>query len=240
MKSRLAVVTLSIVLGLLAAVAATGYVSSARAKLMSGAEPRRVFLTTKPIDAGTSFEEMLARGAVEEAEAPAKYVPSDAISSPDQVSGRVLLHDLAEGEALSMSGFKAAQGSNVAGQIPAGRIAVSIPVDEVTGVGASISPGDLVVVFATFSPGPRGVDYTKILLRQAQVITSSFDAKTSSALNSSSGTAGKKTVTLALTPKEAEKAVFAAEKGHVWVGLRPLAKGLNTVTAGQTMKSVFR
>ncbi len=247
MKSRFAVVTLSLVLGLLAAVAATGYVSSARAKLMADAEPRKAYVTNKSVTAGTSFDDLLSRGTVDKVDVPTKYVPSDAITTADQVSGRVLLYDLGAGEALTVSKFKPSQGSDVAGQIPAGKVAVALPVDEVTGAGASLSPGDFVVVFATFSPARNwqadpGSDITRILLPKAQVVASSFGEKTGSTSlgGGSSSNSAKKSVTLALTPKEAEKAVFAAEKGHVWIGLRPLTKDLRLVTAGQRMKSVFR
>ncbi|RJQ52322.1 MAG: Flp pilus assembly protein CpaB [Actinobacteria bacterium] len=241
MKSRFLIVTLSLVLGLLAAVAATGYVSSARAKVAAEAKPRIAYVTTKPVSAGTSFEEMLTKAAVEKADVPDKYVPDDAITSPDQLSGRVLLYDLAAGEALTVSKFKSEQGSTVAGQIPKDKVAVAIPVDEVTGVGASLSPGDIVVLFATFSPGPGGQDVTRVLLPRAQVIASSLGRPAGSgALGAGSAASGKNSVTLALTPSEAEKAVFAAEKGHLWIGLRPLAKELNASTKGQTMRSVFR
>lgn len=243
MKSRFAIVTISVVIGLLAAVVATGYVSSVRAKVLSEAEPRDVYMTTKSVTAGTSLDDMLASGSARKVEAPSKYVASDAISSADQVSGRVLLYDVGAGEQLTQSKFKSSGGSDVAGEIPRGKVAVSVPIDEVTGVGASLRPGDSIVLFATFSPGPGGIDVTRVLLAKVQVVASSTDAGTQQSgglAAKSGGGATKQTVTVAVTPPEAEKVVFAAEKGHIWAALRPLSKDLNTSTGGQTMRSIFR
>lgn len=242
MKSRFAIVTISVVIGLLAAAVATGYVSSVRAKALSEAEPRDVYMTTKPATAGASLDEMLAAGLVERVKVPSKYVAADAVTSADQVSGRVLLYDLGAGEQLTQSKFQSSTGSDVAGEIPRGNVAVSVPMDEVTGVGAALRPGDSVVLFATFSPGPGGVDITRVLLPKVHVVASSTDAETqqSGGLSGKSGGTTKQTVTVAVTPRDAEKVVFAAEKGHVWAALRPLSKDVNAATAGQTMRSIFR
>lgn len=243
MKSRFLVVTVSIVVGLLAAMIATGYVSSVRAKVLTDAEPREIYVTTKNVPAGTSLDEMLTGGMAERTKVPSRYAAEDAVSDAGQVSARVLLYDVGPGEQLTSSKFKASGGSDIVGQVPRGKLAVSVPIDEVTGVGASLRPGDSIVLFATFSPGPNGVDMTRILLPAAQVIASSFDSgsqQRGGALGARQNGSTKQTITLAVSPNEAEKVVFAAEKGHVWMALRPLSKDLSAKTGGQTMRSVFR
>ena len=244
MKSRFAIVTVSVIVGLLAAVVATGYVGSIRAKALADAEPRDVYVTTRVATAGTSLDEMIATGAVEKAKVPSKFVPKDGVAQTSQVSGRVLLYDVGAGEQLSESKFKAEGGSDVAGQVPKGAVAVSVPMDEINGVGAALRPGDQIVLFATFSPGPSGADITKVLLPKVVVVASSSSAglqdQGGSGLATKSQGQTKSTVTIAVDPRDAEKVVFAAEKGHLWAALRPLSKNLNTSTRGQTMRSIFR
>lgn len=243
MKSRFAIVTISVVVGLLAAAVATGYVGTIRAKALADAEPRRVYVTTRAATAGTSLDEMIATGAAEKADVPAKFVASDAVANAGEISGRVLLYDLGAGEQLTKSKFKAEGGSDVAGQVPKGTVAVSVPMDEINGVGAALRPGDQVVLFATFSPGPGGIDVTRILLPKVQVVASSANGATgggSGLTASKSNGSQKQTVTIAVTPRDAEKVVFAAEKGHLWAALWPLAKNLNTSTRGQTMRTIFK
>lgn len=242
MKSRLAIVTVSVVVGLLAAIVATGYVGSVRAKALADANPREIYVTTRAATAGTSLDEMVTTGAVEKAKVPTKFVAADAVSEASQVSGRVLLYDLGAGEQLTTSKFKTEGGSDVAGQVPKGMVAVSVPMDEVNGVGAALRPGDSIVLLATFSPGPAGVDVTKVLLPKVMVVASSAaGAQTqSSGMAARSQGQSKQTVTIAVPPRDAEKVVFSAEKGHLWAALRPLSKNLGTATRGQTMRSVLK
>lgn len=244
MKSRFAIVVASVIVGLVAAVVATGYVGSVRAKALADSEPREVYVTMRAATSGTSLDEMITTGAVEKKQVPSQFVAADAVSQASQVSERVLLYDVGAGEQLTASKFKASGGSDVAGQVPKGMVAVSVPMDEVNGVGAALRPGDSIVVFATFSPGPGGVDMTRVLLPKVVVVASSASASTqrsgSSGLAAKSQGQTKQTVTIAVSPRDAEKVVFAAEKGHLWAALRPLSKNLNTVTRGQTMRSIFR
>lgn len=102
-------------------------------------------------------------------------------------------------------------------------VAISIPVGEVVGVSDKINPGDRVTVIATFTPGPGGSDVTRILLQNVEVLATSAEIQRTSKKpeigNASS--LGKKTITLAVPPANAEKLVFAEEKGHVWIALMP-------------------
>lgn len=246
MKSRLGIVMASVVVGLLAAVVATGYVGSVRAKAQADSAPREVYITTRAVTAGTSLDEMITTGAVDKVQVPSQYVSQDAVSQASQASGRALLYDVGAGEQLTASKFKTSGGSDVAGQVPKGLVAVSVPMDEVNGVGGTLRPGDQIVVFATFSPGPTGTDITKVLLSKVVVVASSASASSQQqsggggGLSSKSQGQTKQTVTIAVEPRDAEKIVFAAEKGHLWAALRPLTKGLNTSTRGQTMRSIFK
>ncbi|KKK73663.1 hypothetical protein LCGC14_2891600, partial [marine sediment metagenome] len=97
-----------------------------------------------------------------------------------------------------------------------------------------IKSGDEVAVFISLKPGKDDKDVTKMLLGKTLVLA--VDKK--KAGQSSSGI-DKASITLAVSPDESERLLFAATEGLVWVGLWPPGAKAPPDSPGQTMDSLF-
>ena len=149
---------------------------------------------------------------------------------------KVVAQPISKDEQITTAMFKYATDVGLAPSTPKDHLAVSIPYEAVRGVAGLIKPGDYVAVVGTFEPGDGKVDtaITKIVLPKAQVLA------VGKALSGAISTAAEKdvtpksgamlsnadtsadaapTITLALTPVDVEKLVFAQEEGKVWLAL---------------------
>jgi len=154
-----------------------------------------------------------------------------------------LSSDLVKGEQLTRAKFKKETEAGLAYKIPEGHIAVSIAVDEITGVGGKLQSGNRVDVLATFSPS-SDKDMTKIMLQNVEILATP-DATTGDKgggfiKGGQQTSTGKRTVTLSVSSVNAEKLVFAAEKGHIWLGLRRSGDDKSDKSVMQTLETVFK
>lgn len=245
MKSRFALVLVAVVLALLATAGSAVYLQSVRAEVKSGNEMVKVLTAQKPISPGVTVEEMLNQNMASFTPIPRRYVVKGAITNAQGLNQRVLVVFLSKGEQLTDQKIRETGGAGLSFRIPKGMVAVAIPVDEVVGVAGQISVGDRVSLVATFSPGPRGADTSRMLLQNIEVLATSSASAPSGAgqkggLTQSGTNVAKKTVTLAVTPQDAERLVFSEEKGHIWATLQPMGESQSAQTPGQTVDTVFR
>jgi pilus assembly protein CpaB len=185
---------------------------------------------------------------------PQRFVAAGAISSDRVIEGQVLNTPISRGEQLTSARFSTPSAAGLAYSIPKEYVAVAIPVDEVKGISGLVRPGDYVAIFATFAPGPNGEEnVTKLLLDEAKVLAmggslsaeqstqqtddSGKNAPLAASRNEEEGTA--RTMTLSVSPEDAEKLVFAEETGKVWVTLLPATADATPKAPGQTIRTVF-
>ena len=236
MSTRVRTVIIAIVFGCLATISVAFYINSLRAQIIESGVKQKVLVATEDIIEGTAASAIMKRGQVKTVEVPKRYLAQNALASLDGYGNRVLTSPLGRGEQLTGKRFRSEEKSAIANKLPAGRLAMAISVDEVTGVGGKIQAGDKIFVLATFEPGPGGTDITRVLLRDIKVL----DAPTEAARTGAAATVSKSTITLAVTPSQAEKLVFAEEKGAVWISLSPAGSRNLPGTTGETMESIFR
>ncbi|MCL6471889.1 MAG: Flp pilus assembly protein CpaB [Firmicutes bacterium] len=243
MKSRFMIVLLSLILAAAATLGAALYIANLKSSITEGQKLVDVVVAKKSVEAGTSVAEAYASGSISVSKIPKQYVADGALKSNIGFSNRVLSASLVPGEQLTENKLKKTDESGIAFKVPEGMLGVSIAIDEVTGVGGKLQPGDRVDVIATFSPGPNAKDMTKVMLQNVEVLATS-DAgageKDGGLIKGQSSGIGKKTVTLCVEPINAEKLVLAAEKGHIWLGLRHSGDNKTTQSSGQDIETVFR
>lgn len=252
MRSKMFILAVAVVLGLLAVFVGARYLDSARAEIAAESEPTRVLVATRDVPAGTPAEELIGEGFAEEVEVPRRYVADGAISSPASIEGRVLSVSLTRGEQLTLSRFKVAEEVGMAYALPEGYVAISVPDNPARGVSGFISPGDYVMVIASFDPGGLEEAVTKTLIKKARVLATGTEtsqtvtpgaaqqAQGGGIMGASSTGTGVQTLTLAVTPIDAERLVFTQEVGSVWYTL--LSSSSTTVpdTAGEKFPPVLR
>lgn len=235
MSSRLRAVTIGIVFGLLGTVGVAFYVNSVKAALVESGAKQRIYVAAADIPSGTVVSDAISRDLLVKQEVPKRYTADSAVASLDAYKDQVTIAPIGRGEQVTLAKFRRADQSEVAYKLAPDKVAIAVPVDEITGVGGRIEAGDHVVVLATFAPGPGGADISRVLLTGVEVLAVAGEARSGPASSSQ-----KRTITLAVAPGEAEKLVFAEERGRVWIGLIPAKPGEAPPTGGQTMESVFR
>ena len=161
--------------------------------------------------------------------------PSAALSK-DQLVGKMTVQPLIAGEQVLMARiFASADKSGLAYQIPDGYRAVSVSASLRIAVSYFLRPGDFVDVIASFDlPVPDKFDpetkevreqYSHVILEKVAVLAVGQEIRSGTA-----GVIGSETVTLAVTPEQAEKLVWAEDYGKIRLALRPAADNRNLTT----------
>lgn len=171
---------------------------------------------------------------------PKKYIQPGAIlaSEVGGILGQVTSAPILKGEQIL--GTKLLQFGKEAGlamKIPAGMRAVSLLADEVTGVAGLIKPDDFVDILATFDFGNEAMSkqYTYTLFQNISVLAidtdlgegySALTKKREDVLDKLRNVGSKKsfTVTVAVTPAQAQDIILAQEMGVVYLALRGIGE----------------
>jgi pilus assembly protein CpaB len=243
MKSRLSMVIVAVALALMATLGVMIYIQGVRAQIKEESTPVEVVVSRQAIAKGTPVETMKLQNMLEVKKIPKRYTTENTYSSLPQLDDQVAIVDISQGEQLTNSMLKKTSQAGLAHQIPEGLVAVSVPVDEVIGVSGQVEQGDHLNVIATFSPGPGGADASRTLLQNIEVLYISSDTtgtRSSARIGKTSAQGSqKKTMVLAISPNDAEKLVFAEEKGTVWFTLVPPNNPSLMNTDGRTIDSVY-
>jgi pilus assembly protein CpaB len=155
---------------------------------------------------------------------PAEYIHTQALREIEDAVGCISLTSLVEGEQLLKSkiAFKNEIKNGLAYLIPEGKRALSMLVDEVSGVAGLLKPGDRVDVAAiiSISDGKEGEVLSSLIVLQnipILAVGKNMDEKSRKAETDNSG---KKTITLEVTVKEAQSLLLASQKGSLRLLLR--------------------
>ena len=121
-----------------------GEANAARAEALAryGGEQVDVCVATRDIAAG----ERVDASAVETKLWVADLLPEGALSEPSEIVGRTAASSILKGEVLSSKRFEQAHSIL---DVPAGKVAVSVPAKTVQAVGGAVQPGMHVDIYAT-------------------------------------------------------------------------------------------
>jgi pilus assembly protein CpaB len=217
------------------------YASSANARALHGQHPVEVLVAKTRIPVGTSALQATQKGMFEKktiaraAATPGALAPT-ALATLD---GKVALADIYPGEQILPVKFGiAAQTSGL--PIPPGLMAVSVQLGDPARVAGFVAPGSVVAVFATLSPsGGTGGTSTRLLLPKALVVGVGPTTVGSTPANANPEQQLPRTVlTVALAQKDAQKLVFAAQQGQVYLALLTTSSVV-TPDLGITRQNLF-
>ena len=222
MGSRSRSVVIALVLAALATAATSAYLFSLKNGIEEGGRHRSVLVAVTDIPAGTPAEELDSRQLVRKEQVPNRYVADGALASTRAVRERITSTMIVRGEQLGVHQFVEPGQAELSLRVPAGHIAVAVPVDEATGVSGKLRTADKVTVFAG-SGGNSAKPATEIVLSDIQVLYVPEEQK-DGASQTSAARSGRKTVVLSLTSQEAGELVPALKDGNIWIGLLPVPK----------------
>jgi len=208
----------------------------ARSSPAAAAEPAEMqdlVVAVKPLPVGATVKP----DDVKVVKVPAAHFPKGAASRVEEVIDRPVISNILIEEPVHL-GRLAERGSGLglAPIIPEGMRAVSIRVDQVVGVSGFVMPGMRVDVLLTGDPPEGEGKMTVTVLQNIQVLSADQrmepDAR-GQAINAT-------TVTLLVTPQQAEVLTLAANEGRVQLVLRNGADQQLARTEGTTIAELYR
>ncbi len=211
------------------------YISKKEALLQGEYEPIQVLVAKKNIPKDFKLDETM----VEFQSIPKKYVQPKALHKIDEILGQISGSTIFEGEQVIATKLLSIEDAGLAFKIPKNFRAFAISVDEITGVGGHIRPGNYVDVMGIFDFGDeRKSDERAVTLLQnvyvlaagddlGQAVPLAADAmeKKLQSPEARRGGKGYSSITLMLTPDEAQKVMLAQEVGALSMSLRSLWEG---------------
>lgn len=233
----------------LAGLGAVGVVSWANTTKSSAEEQlaqTAVLIVDRHVPKGSDAATILA--STHEGTVQNKHLAAGAVTSDAQIGTQVATADMYPGEQVVQDRLAA----KVESGIPEDKVQVSATLTAERAVGGALQTGDTVGVYLSFEPFDTNsseaetatptktpnmthlefqhVLVTNIQATSAPVSESSDDDETVQQVSSDNYI-----VTLALTPPQSERFVFAAEFGHVWLSNEPATvseDGTSLVTMG--------
>ena len=216
---------MGVVLGILAIVMVHFYIQGVTRPIFKGKEMVSVLVAAKNI----KTREKISKGMVKVSQVPRKFKDPNALTPDDIdiIQGQKTLFLLKKGQQLTWLCLGMEKVEGLSPLIRQKERAVTISVDEVTGVGGHIQPNDHVDIAANFTvEGERAGITTLTLLQNVTVLAVGREVgrrrvdveethSTSAMLKR-----GYNTVTLSLTPQEAEMIIFAQARGKITLVLR--------------------
>ena len=217
MPTRRTSIILSVALlsGLLASYLVLLYVRRQEHRLAGGrVEQQRVVVATSDLPIGSR----LTAGVVAARDWPKNGVPEGVASEPEAVLGRLVKGEIARGEPILDHRLFPKDLASAPGimsvLVPPGKRAMTVGVNEVIGVSGFILPKNRVDVIATRTDARAG-NSTETILQNIEVLA------VGQRVDQSGDQAVKvPTVTIAVTPEEAERVALALHEGKIHLVLR--------------------
>jgi pilus assembly protein CpaB len=235
----LALLSLALGCGLVASIGITQVMAKRAAPAVAAGATENIYVAARDIP----LNEVLVVGLLKLEQWPKDKVPPGSIGKLEEIEGRRCRTRLYAGEAILKTKLfgKGQDLGGTSSQIPKGMRVVPVRVDAVSGASGLILPGDrvdvLVHLLANPSAGIRE-PCTRTVLQNVKV----FAADTQTDLERVEGDSKSiqaKTISLLLTPEQAQKITLATELGQVRLVMRAPDDETNTQIEGVTPRELF-
>ncbi|HKR00420.1 MAG TPA: Flp pilus assembly protein CpaB [Pyrinomonadaceae bacterium] len=232
-KRFLIVMAGALVFGLLAAFSVSRYLSSAQANSNNFT---KIAVAKVDIPLGTK----IISEQVSEVEMPGDSIPDGAFDSAQKLIGRVAVVNIAAREAVTDAKL-APEGmeGGLTAIIPEGYRAMTVKVDDASGVSGFIQPGAIVDVVVVIDPKENSINQdpiSKVVLQNIKVLA---NAQNMDRPKDEREATTVKAVTLQVTPEQAEKLALAANEGKLQLIMRNSIDQGDTQTFGINKRSLL-
>lgn len=223
---------LAVLVAAIAAYALYTYLKGQEQKLTEAVATERIVVAAVEIPVGTSINMTQVRTS----EWPKANRPQGAFPSTDQVIGRTSIQTLLPGDAVTETKLMPKEGpvGIMTYKIPEGHRAMTVAVDQVAGVAGFITPGNIVDVVLTANPPGASQQISKIVLQNVPVLAIGQIVE-----QKEGNPVVVPTVTVDVTPDEAEKLAIASTQGRLQLVLRRLGDKEIAKTTGATVTKVM-
>jgi len=194
-------------------------------------ETQSVVVATKDMPAGT----IIAKDMVNVTPWPKASLPARSYSNPEQVIGKVSKVRTVAGEPILESKLTG-EGAGLTVLLSPGNRAMAVRVDEIIGVSGFIAPNDRVdMIVHVVPPGKQDAEkISKIVLQNKRVLSVAQSVEQKD---------GKpqvaRSITLEVTPEEAERLTVAELQGEILLALRGVGDETIVQTKGSTKRDLL-
>lgn len=222
MKRTLKQILLAVTIGLL--ISSGLYLSNERRASAKAVPIAKLLVVKERVPANTliSAEQFVVESR------PVQYIPAGAISAPETAVGRQAKWELSPGDPITEEKLAKPGEEAIVLPIPKGKRAVTVKVDEVVGVAGFIQPNSIVDVIATWDV--EGTPHSKVILQKLQVLAVAQESSRSDDPKAKITSS----VTLAVSPSEAEKVILSTERGSIRLAMRSPDETTEAKTSGIT------
>lgn len=232
---------IAVISGIIAVFLVVSYIKQQEQKIFKAAsqavtarrqEASKVLVARKNIPEGT----VLSEKDLALKEVPQDYIQPRAATSIDRVLGRITNSPIEEGEQILMTKLAVPESAtSLANKTPPGKRAITIPIDNITGLSGMIRPGDHVDIMTTMavpSQDAQGkiVQQPMVLPLFQNVLILAVGSDIGGGVSKEGQRAGANTITFALMPQEATLLAYVQEQAKLRLILRS-----PTDTAAQTL-----
>src|SRR3989338_270456 len=226
-------VLISLVIALLAVALVWSFVNQQRASILELATPQKVVVANHDIQALTTIDETMLRVD----SVPRSYIQPGTYSEMPDILGLVTTVPIKKGEQILQNKllFKESQ-TKLSTRVTKGKRAVSIPVNDISGVARLIKPGDRIDILSSidYGSGDRENREVKTVLQDILVVASGRNIVASVPVEiRKDPISGKEikqdlrqepyqNVTIEVNPEEAQSIVFllTSGAGNIFLALR--------------------
>ena len=223
---------LAVVIAAIAAYSLFIYLKGQEKKLEEAVASEKIVVAAGQIDIGKP----IIITQLKTADWPKANIPQGAFLSTEQVVNRVSLQTFMPNEPIIESRLIPKEGpiSVLTYKIPEGHRAMTVAVDQVSGVAGFINPGNMVDVVLTTQSSQTQQPLSKIVLQNVPVLA------IAQAVENREGKAiVVPTVTMDVTPEDAEKLAIASTQGRLQLVLRRFEDKSIVKTMGATVTKVI-
>ena len=236
MKRRVLTISLALVLAIAGTGLVLAYVKGANARAVAGLKAVTVLVAQREIPAGTTADAAWQDGSLRGETLPAQSVSAGAVSSiTADLGSLVMSSDIMPGQVLLRVMLVRAAQTSGGLAIPAGMVAVTIPLCLPQAVAGYVQAGSQVAIFDTVSSQPmnpqqscsqlgqvrqaQASGQTRMLLPKVQVLALGTGSSGGSGTGATSQAQGTVLVTLAVDQADAERVIQVAETGLPYLAL---------------------
>jgi Flp pilus assembly protein CpaB len=183
----------------------------------------------KPIPAGTTGTAVVTQGMIKTRNVDANAKPATAITDASQLAGKTVTLGVAEGQILTLDQFQQAQTRIGTLNIPDGKTALALQLNNVPGVAGFAGAGDHINIYGVVKPGsdpklPGGAAH--LIMSNTEVLN--VNGTTLAATQGQPGGTGL-VYLLAVSPAEAERLIYLSTFEQLYFSL--VAKNADPVGA---------
>src|SRR5262245_20856173 len=217
-------ILVAVALALVAALLTTFYVTNYKRNVQTGEDTVKVFVAAKDVPAGTPGTELVKKHLLTEESVAKRTVVPGAISDPDQIERLVLTEPIYAEEQVTARRFGSLAQQGIQSKLKGTLRAYQLAGDQNQLLAGTLHDGDHVDLVASIKPDPnKDAHFTRIVLRDIEVLTAPASPEISGKLTNSS--AGAVHVMLAVRDTQVQKLLQVTAPGaqNDWtLQLRPV------------------